>query len=91
MEKVTIELNANWAKRVNSPLMWIVWTLQGVSISFAPLFLYWSGTGMFHPDAKWIIVSRCAAIVYLIPLFYMYLGGAVIKELRKQIDSTTSQ
>ena len=82
MEKVTIELNANWARRVNSPFMYIVAALQGVSISFAPLFLYWSGSGMFHPDAKRIIVPLCFAIVYLIPLFYMFLGGAVIKELR---------
>ena len=84
MEKVTIELNANCARRVDSPFMYIVWTLQGVSISFAPLILYWSGAGMFHPDAKWIIVPLCFAIVYLIPLFYMWLGGAVIKGLKKQ-------
>ena len=84
MEKVTIELNANWAKRVNSPFMYIVTALQGVSITFAPLFLYWAGAGKFYPGAEWTIVLVCFAIVILIPLFYMRLGGAVIKELRKQ-------
>ncbi len=84
MDKVTIELDAKWAKRINSPFMYIVWALQGVSVSFAPLFLYWSGAGKFIPDAKWIIVPLCFATVYLVPMFYFRLGGAVIKELKKQ-------
>ena len=84
MDKVTIQLDAKWVKRVNSPYMNIVCGFQGVSISFAPLFLYWAGTGRFFGGYKWIVVTLCLAAVCLIPLFYFRLGGAVIKELKKQ-------
>ena len=84
MEKVTIELNANWARRVNSPFMHIVGALRGVSVTFAPLFLYWAGAGKFGSGIEWLVVPLCFATIILIPFFYMRLGGAVIRELRKQ-------
>jgi len=91
MDKVTIELDAKWAKRVNSPYMNILWAFQGVPITFAPLFLYWAGTGKYFSGYKWIVVALCFAAIYLIPLFYFRLGGAVIKELKKQsIDKVKS-
>jgi len=40
MDKVTIEINSKWVRIVRSPLYWIVAALQGLSVSFAPLFLY---------------------------------------------------
>jgi len=43
----TIEIDSKWVKIVHSPVYWIVMTLQGVSITFAPLFLYWGGKGIF--------------------------------------------
>jgi len=45
MEKVTIEIDSTWAKIARSPLYFVIVALQGVSVSFAPLFLYWSGKG----------------------------------------------
>ena len=39
MQRVSIEIDAKWVKIVRSPLFWIVVALQGVSLSFAPLFL----------------------------------------------------
>ncbi len=81
MEKVTIEISAKWGRLVRSPFMLIIAALQGVSISFAPLLLYWSGKGEFYPDSQWIL-PVLFAIAYLIPLFYFFIGGPVVKELR---------
>ena len=84
MDKVTIELDSKWVKIVHSPLYWIVAALQGVSITFAPLFLYWSGKGMFYNRSEWLIVPSCFAVILFVGFFYILLGGAVIGELRKK-------
>jgi hypothetical protein len=84
MEKVTIQVDAKWVKIVHSPVYWIVATLQGLSISFAPLFLYWSGKRQFYPGWEWIIVPSCFAVILTVGLFYLWLGNAVIGELRKK-------
>jgi hypothetical protein len=83
MGKVTIEIDSKWLRIVRSPLMWIVAALQGVSITFAPLFLYWSGKGHFYRGSEWFIVPLCFASIFLVGLFYMRLGGEIIRELRK--------
>jgi hypothetical protein len=83
MAKIGIEINGKWMKVVRSPLMWIVWTLQGMSVSFAPLFLYWSGRGRSVPGMDWFIVPLCFAIIFIVGFFYMLLGSAVVRELRK--------
>jgi hypothetical protein len=82
--KVTVEIDAKWAKIVRAPLMRIVSSLQGVAISFAPLFLYFSGKGMFFPGSQWFIVPLCFAIILLVGFFYLRLGGEVVAELRKR-------
>jgi len=84
MEKVTIEIDSRWVKIVHSPLYWIVAALQGVSITFAPLFLYWSGKGMFDRRSQCLLVPSCFAVILLVGFFYMLLGGAVVGELRKK-------
>jgi type IV secretory pathway TrbL component len=84
MAKVTIEIDSRWAKIVRSPLYWIVAALQGVSVTFAPLFLYWSGKGMFPHESEWLIAPSCFAVILFVGFFYMLLGGAVIGELRKK-------
>jgi len=84
MEKVTIEIDSRWVKIVHSPLYWIVAALQGVSVTFAPMFLYWSGKGMFDRQFKWLVVVACYGVIFLVGFFYMLLGGAVVGELRKK-------
>ena len=84
MDTVMVEIDSKWVKIARSPLYWIVGTLQGVSISFAPLFLYWSGKGQFYHGYEWIIVPSCYGAIFVVGFFYMLLGGAVIKELRKK-------
>lgn len=83
MGKVTIEVNSIWVKIVRSPIYWIVATLQGVAVTFAPLFLYWSGKGLFSSGEKRIIVPLCFATIFFVGMFYMLLGNGVIRELRK--------
>jgi hypothetical protein len=83
MSTVTVEIDAKWAKIVRSPAFSIVAALQGVAISFAPLFLYWSGQGKFYHGYERFIVPLCFAVIYLVPLVYFRLGGAVINGLRK--------
>lgn len=84
MSTVTVEIDPKLVKFVRSPAFSIVAALQGVTVSFAPLFLYWSGQGKFYHGYESFIVPLCFAVICLVPLVYFRLGGAVIKELRKQ-------
>jgi hypothetical protein len=90
MDRVTIEIDSRWLRIVHSPIYWIVTALQGVSVSFAPLFLYWSGRGLFHNGFERIVVPSCFAVILFVGLFYMLLGGAVVGELRKKRVSPKS-
>lgn len=87
MDKITIQIDSRWGKIVRSPLYWIVAALQGLSISFAPLFLYWDGKGMFPRGSERFIVPSCFAVIFLVGFFYMLLGSAVVGELRKKNTS----
>ncbi len=88
MPDVTVKISSKWVSIINSPLMWVIWALQGVSITFAPLFLYWSGKGWFFPEAQWIVIPSCFVVILLIPLFYMFLGSLVVKQLRERKDES---
>ena len=76
MAKVTlvVEIDSKWVKVVQSPAYWIVAALQGVSLTFAPLFLYWSGRGWFG-GSKWIVMPLCFATILLVGTFFMVLGS----------------
>ena len=73
MESVTIQIGAKWASIARSPVYWIVAALQGVSVTFAPLFL----------GSEWVIVPVCFAVMYLVPLFHFQFSNRVIEELRR--------
>ena len=82
-EKNTVEISAKWVRRVNSPLFWIVSALTGVSITFAPAYLYQCGQGRFE-NPSWWFVPVCFAAIYLVPLFYMRLATEIIVSIRAQ-------
>ena len=86
--KVTVDVGPTWVKIAHSPIYFIATTLAGISVSFAPLFLYWSGKGKFYPGYEWIIVPLCFAVICLVPGFYYHLGGLVAKELRQNPTSS---
>lgn len=81
---VTVEIDAKWVKLVHSPVYWIVASLQGVAITFAPLFLYWCGKGTFFHGAEWFVVPLCFAAIYVVGIFHMALGSPLIRALRNE-------
>ena len=87
MNKVTVEIDPTSAKIARSPLYFVVTTLQGVSVTFAPLFLYWSGKGKFNLAPERIVVPLCFAVIFLVPLLYFRLGGIVLREIRRNGNS----
>jgi len=80
---VTIEVPSKWAWFVRSRLYFLVSSWVGISASFAPLFLYWSGKGWFYPRFARVIVPLCFVVIYLVPLFYIVVGQAVATQLRR--------
>ena len=83
--RITITVSPAMVKLVRSPVYFVVAALTGVSVTFAPLFLYWSGQGKFL-GSEWIVVPLCFAIICLIPAFYFRLGSPVLKALRQQSE-----
>ena len=81
--KVTVEINSKWVKVARSPIYFILSGLTGVSVTFAPLFLYWSGKGTFYHGYERVVVPLCFAVIYFVPVLYFALGNAVVKELRQ--------
>ena len=80
---VTVEVSPTLAKIVRSPLHLIATALTGVSVSFAPLLLYWSGQGKFYPRYGWIVVPMCFAVIFFVPVYFYRLGNVVAKEVRR--------
>jgi hypothetical protein len=68
--KVTVEIDQKWVRLARSPLYYIVTTLTGASVTFAPLFLYWSGKGTFYHGHEGITVPLCFVVIYFVPGFY---------------------
>lgn len=83
MSTVTIEVNSKWVARINSPLFIIVQALTGVSVSFAPLFLYWAGSWGLTGPAKWITIVVSYALIVIVPGYYMWFASPIIRQLRK--------
>ena len=83
---IAIRLDAKWGRILRSPLYFVVSALQGVSCTFAPLFLYWAGQGMFSHVYERILVPVCFAVIFLVPLFYFRLAREVIRQLRRQVS-----
>ena len=91
MDKVTIQIDAKWARRVSSPLYHVANALQGISVSFAPLFIYWCGRGRIFRGAEGVVLPLCFGTILLVGFFYMSLGVAVIRELRKHQQRSDTQ
>ena len=81
--QVTVEISQGWVKIARSPIYVVVSALTGVSVSFAPLFLYWTGKGKFFPGYEWLVVPLCFAMIFFVPLFYFRFVSVVVRELRQ--------
>ena len=76
---IRVSVNARWLRAIHSPLGWLVQALTGVSISFAPMFLYYAGAHhipIYHP-----MVIIAGAMVYLVPLAYIAFAGPIMRQL----------
>jgi len=80
--KVTIEVGLIWVRLVRSPIYYIVAAFTGVSVSFAPFFLYMASIGRFSFGLA--EKTLCLLIIVLVPPFYMRLGALVVRELLKK-------
>jgi hypothetical protein len=58
MSTGNIEIDAKRVKRTRSPLYWVVGTLQGAAMTFAPLGLYAAGKGWFH-EYGYLVAALC--------------------------------
>jgi hypothetical protein len=87
MDRVSIEIDPRWVKILRSPAYFIIVALQGISVTFAPLFLYWSGKGNYFPGLEWLVVPLCFAVILLVPGFYFLLGGSVARQLRQKLNA----
>ena len=85
--------DAYWIAQ-KSVLFFTVAALTGVSITFSPLFLYQLGReGVGWSDWR---LWACFGVTYLVPMFYMRIGGAVAtqawkdRKKEKQSDGTSA-
>lgn len=83
--KVTIDIDQTWVRIARSPIYFIVAPLTGVSATFIPLFLYWSGKGKFFPGHEEIVVPLCIALIFCVCFFYFSLGSVVARALRQDL------
>jgi hypothetical protein len=77
--------DAYWVAQ-NSVLFFTIATLTGVSVTFSPLLLYQLGReGVGWSDWR---LWTCFCVTYLVPMFYVRIGGAVAtrawKDRRKE-------
>jgi hypothetical protein len=87
-DTVAVNVDVKWLRRVKSPLIMLpIAALTGVSTTAAPLFLFWCGqVEDGFGIVKWVAVSLCFLIIYIVPGFYMSLAGEVLGQLSK-LDS----
>jgi hypothetical protein len=84
VDRALIEIDSRLVKILRSPVYFVIVALQGISVTFAPLFLYWSGKGNYFRGLEWLVVPLCFAVIFLVPGFYFWLGGSVIWQLRQK-------
>ena len=82
MDKVTVEVNPLLARFVRSRVFIFIAALQGVCVSFAPLFLDWSGKGKFYPGYEWLFVPLCFVVTWGVPSVYFALANPAKTLLR---------
>jgi hypothetical protein len=82
MDTVSIEIDTRWIKIARSPAYFVISALRGISVTFAPLFLYWGGKRDDFSGHEWL-VPLCFALIFLVPLFYFSFGNSVIRQIRR--------
>ena len=79
---VMVRVDAKWLRRVKSPFIFLpIAAGTGISLTFAPFYLFWCGQVEEFGIFEWIVVPLCFLIIYFVPGFYMSLASEVIAEL----------
>ena len=87
-ELVSVSIDAKWKRRVKSPyIMGPVAALTGVSVSFAPLYLFTRGPIGELAAWEWAGVAASFLMIYLVPGFYMRLASEVMAALLRDDDA----
>ena len=87
-ELVTVKIDAKWKRRVKSPyIMGPVAALTGVSVTFAPFFLFTRGPIGELEAWEWAGVVASFLMIYLVPGFYMRLAAEVMAALLREDDA----
>jgi hypothetical protein len=82
---VTVKVDAKWLRRIKSPyIMWPIAALTGVSLTFAPFYLFWCGPVEDLGVWEWLGVAASFLMIYLVPGFYMRLAAEVMAELMRE-------
>lgn len=81
MDKVTIQIDRRWARFARSPAAWIASAFSGVSVTFAPAFLYIYGEGKEPIGPRWLGIPLCWLIILGCGFFHMKLAQHVMKQL----------
>lgn len=83
MDEVTIKIDRRWAQLARSPVASIATTFSGMSVSFAPLFLYFYGQGMAPIGPSWLGIPLCWLIILGCGFFHIKLTQHVMKQLKE--------
>jgi hypothetical protein len=92
VDYVTVKVDSKWRRRIKSPwIMGPVAALTGVSVSFAPFYLFWIGPPQDLGVWEWLGVAACFLMIYLVPGFYMRLAFEVMAELMRSDAADSSE
>jgi hypothetical protein len=87
MNEVMIPIGSRWAKVARSRWAIVPTALSGVSVSFAPLFLYFYGQGSEPLGPPWLGMTVCWTVILLSGFFHINLSQHVLSQLRKASPS----
>jgi hypothetical protein len=88
MSNIQVDIDEKWIKLARSPLAFIATSLSGVSVSFAPLFLYQYGAGKEPLGPPEFGVPICWAVILISGFFHIKLSQHVLARIRQSVTSS---
>lgn len=76
-----VEISEKLVRRINSPLFWVLRSLTGVSVSFAPLGLLMLGVRNTWGPFEISGAAICFALIFLVPFFHARIINEVIRQV----------
>jgi len=88
MATLTIQIDDKWKQRIRSPLYKVVSSMQGVALSFAPIFIYMIAKGIILKEVEWLVVPICFMIILVVGVFNLKLAQATVNGIKNAEDRT---